>query len=284
MRTVVVTGGTKGIGAAIAAAFHRARAPEPVTDASGEILRFSPRESARFGLRVFRAAVDAIDAERLAGEIERDRVDVAILRLPASAIGGADTLAARGFAPIVADTQVVYGTELDAYPHPPADPSIALRPATRDHATLLERLAREIFADYESHYTANPLFARDKILEGYAEWAARHVNADDGSAAWLVEREGELAGFSCYRIDTDGTAVGVLNGVLPTARGLGVYRGMLHGMLEKFAAMRARRFEISTQTHNTIVQRVWAESALSFLAKYNTLHLNALRAKAVGKA
>jgi GNAT superfamily N-acetyltransferase len=258
-----------------------------VTDAGGEILRFSPLESARFGLRVFRASVDAIDADRIAGEIEREHIDVAILRLPASAIGSADALARHGFAPIVADTQVVYGTELDAYAHPPPDPSIALRPATRDDAALLERMARAIFVDYESHYHANPLFARDKILDGYAEWAARHAESDDGSAAWLVERYGELSGFSCYRIDADGTAIGVLNGVLPAARGRGVYRGMLHRMLERFAAMGARRFEIATQTHNTIVQRVWTESGLSLQATYNTLRVNALRgsaARGIGKA
>jgi GNAT superfamily N-acetyltransferase len=248
-----------------------------VTDAGGEVLRFSPLESARFGLRVFRASVDAIDAEQIADEIERERIDVAILRLPASAIASADALARHGFAPILADTQVIYGTGLDTYAHPPADPSVTLQPATRDDAALLDRMARAIFADYESHYHANPLFACDKILDGYAEWAARHVGADDGSAAWLVERDGEVAGFSCYRIDADGTAIGVLNGVLPAARGRGIYRGMLHRMLEHFAAMGARRFEIATQTHNAIVQRAWAQSGLSLLAKYNTLHVNAVR-------
>jgi hypothetical protein len=254
-------------------------------DAAGAILRFSPLDSARFGLRVFRASVDAIDADGIAGEIERERIDVAILRLPASAIASADALARHRFAPILADTQVVYGADLDTYAHPPADPSVALRPATRDDAALLDRMTRAIFADYESHYHANPLFARDRILDGYAEWAARHVETDDGSGAWLVERNGELAGFSCYRIDAGGTAIGVLNGVLPAARGRGVYRGMLHRMLDRFAAMGARRFEIATQTHNTIVQRVWAGSGLSLQEKYNTLHVNALRAAGqVGKA
>lgn len=254
-----------------------------MTDAGVEVLRFSPLESARFGLRVYRASVDTIDAERIADEIERDRVDVAILRIPAAAIESADALAQGGFAPIVADTQVVYEIELDTYVRTPADASIALRPATRDDAALLDRMARSIFVDYESHYHANPLFARDKILDGYAEWAARHVDADDGSAAWLVEHDGALAGFSCYRIDrADGTAIGVLNGVLPDARGRGVYRNMLHRMLEHFAGLGLRRFEIATQTHNTVVQRVWAASGLSLLAKYNTLHVNALRGRAAG--
>jgi GNAT superfamily N-acetyltransferase len=255
-----------------------------VTDAAGGFLRFSPLESARFGLRVFRASVDAIDAARIAAEIERERIDVAILRLPATAIDGADALARLGFAPIVADTQVVYGVELASHARAPADTSITLRPATSDDAALLDRMARSIFADYESHYTANPLFARDRILEGYAEWAAHHAEPGDGSAAWLVERDGVLAGFSCYRIGADGVAVGVLNGVLPAARGHGVYRGMLNRMLEHFAGIGLQRFEIATQTHNAIVQRVWAESGLSLRGKYNTLHVNALRGRSEGAA
>jgi GNAT superfamily N-acetyltransferase len=246
-----------------------------VTD-GGQVLHFSPLESARFGLRIYRASVDAIDAKRIADEIERDLIDVAILRLPAAAIGSVDALTQRGFAPIVADTQVVYGVELDSYVRKPRDATIALRPAARDDAALLEHMARAIFAHYESHYHANPLFARDKILDGYAEWAARHVDTKDGSAAWLVERDGDLAGFSCYRMD-GGTAVGVLNGVLPAARGRGVYRGMLGHMLARFAEMGLARFEIATQTHNTVVERVWIENGFTLCAECNTVHINALQ-------
>ncbi len=255
-----------------------------MTESGGGILRFSPLESARFGLRVFRATVDAIDATRIADEIGRERVDVAILRLPATAVDAADALARHGLAPIVADTQVVYGTDLAAHARAPADASITLRDATRDDAALLDRMARSIFADYESHYTANPLFAREKIVEGYGEWAARHADAGDGSAAWLVEHDGTLAAFSCYRIEPGGVAIGVLNGVLPTARGRGVYRGMLNAMLQRFATLQLPRFEIATQTHNAIVQRVWAESGLSLRAKYITLHVNALRGRSEGAA
>jgi len=248
--------------------------------AGGAILGFSLHESARFGLRIFRASVETIDAERIASEIERERVDVAILRLPASAIASADALARYGFAPIVADTQVLYGIELDAHSRASGDSSIALRPATREDAALLAQMARSIFTDYVSHYTANPLFAREKILDGYAEWAARHAGSDDGSGAWLVEHDGAIAGFSCYRVDSaQGTAVGVLNGVLPAARGRGAYRGMLHWMLDYFAGIGLRRFEIATQTHNTIVQRVWISSNLTPRATSNTLHINALRGR-----
>jgi RimJ/RimL family protein N-acetyltransferase len=254
-----------------------------VTRSGSEILRFSPLESARFGLRVFRASVDAIDADRIADEIERERIDVAILRLPATAMAGAEALRRYGFDPIAADTQVVYGIELDAYARAWSASSTPPPLPRREDTAVLDRMARAIFADYESHYTANPLFAREKIVDGYAEWAARHVVSDDGSAAWLVEKAGVLAGFSCYRIDSaSGTAVGVLNGVLPAARGRGVYGGMLHRMLDYFAGIGLRRFEIATQTHNTIVQRVWAEHGLSLRATHKTLHVNALHGNAAG--
>jgi hypothetical protein len=251
-----------------------------VNDDEGAMLRFSSLESARFGLRIFRSSPNFIDADRIAYEIERERIDVAILRVPSTATGDANALAKRGFAPILADTQVLYGIELETYRYGPVDASIVLRPATRDDAALLESMARSTFAGYVSHYHANPLFSRDKIVDGYAEWAARHIDGPDGAAAWLVERNGSPVAFSCYRIAAGGAAVGVLNGVLPTARRQGIYRGMLHRMLGHFAATGSARFEIATQTHNVIVQRVWAESGLSLQATHNTLHVNALRAHA----
>ena len=61
----------------------------------------------RFGLRVFRAEVDAVDAVRLVEALERERVDVAILRLPADASARSNELREHGLAPIVADRSCV---------------------------------------------------------------------------------------------------------------------------------------------------------------------------------
>jgi predicted acetyltransferase len=250
-----------------------------VTNApAGSVLQFSPRDSARFELRVFRGVVDNVDTDALAAEIDRERVDVAILRIPARMLGALNGFARHGLAPIVADTLVWYDTDLPASRTAPgANSAVTLRAATEKDAELLADMAREIFADYVSHYHANPLFEHDKILEGYAEWAARHVGATDGSAAWLVEHAGELAGFSCCRADrASGTAIGVLNGVLPSARGRGIYRGMLRAMVDAFAEMGMKRFEISTQVHNVAVQRVWMAHGLVLRSASNTVHVNAL--------
>jgi RimJ/RimL family protein N-acetyltransferase len=246
--------------------------------ARAKTLQFSALDSERFGLRVHRGSVDAVDADAIADEIERERIDVAILRLPAQTLGTVNGLVARGFAPIVADTLVAYDVDLRAYTPPPADPRLVLRDAERGDADTLARIAREVFEGYVSHYHANPLFGRAEILDGYAEWAAQHADGISGRAAWLIERDGELAGFSTYGIDrAGGTATGVLNGILPAVRGKGVYRAMLGAMLKRFADAGVGRFEISTQVHNIAVQRVWTGYELALRSASNTVHINALR-------
>lgn len=242
------------------------------------MLRFSPLDAARFGLRVYRATLDHVDVDALALEIERERVDVAILRVPAPGVGLVNDLSRRGLAPITADTLVRYEIELPRQSVPPRSEAVRLRAATRDDALLLDRMTRSIFAGYASHYHANPLFAPDKILDGYAEWAVGHLGAGGGPAAWIVESHGEPVGFSCYQIERD-LAIGVLNGVLPTARGRGVYTGMLLAMLAAFEEIGLRRFAIATQAHNATVQRIWARSGLSLQREYATIHINALRGR-----
>jgi GNAT superfamily N-acetyltransferase len=237
-------------------------------------LRFADAESARFGLRVFRGETDAIDALALAEALRRDRIDVAILRVPARALASLQALREAGLAPIVADTIVRYAIDL-----PSASPldDVRLIPASADDAARLESLTRETFAGYLTHYHANPRFPAAKILDGYAEWAASHVrDAATGSAAWLVEWRGEIAGFSCYRVADDGSlAIGVLNGVVPAFRGRGIYRGMLRRMLHELAGLGAKRFAIATQVQNVIVQRIWAAEGFRLERAQNTVHVNA---------
>lgn len=236
----------------------------------------SPRESARFGLRIGRATVDGVDAADLVAALERQPMDIAILRLPSRAIDAIDDLRRYALAPIIADTLVRY--EIDLLSRKPSTKTsrVILRPATRADAGLLESMTREIFAGYMSHYHANPRFPPDKILDGYAEWATSHLDsADDGAGAWLVEADGDVVGFSCYRLDANtGVATGVLNGIVPAARGKGNYRAMLHSMLDQFAALGARRFSIATQLHNVAVQRTWVTEGLTLNDVSNTVHIN----------
>jgi GNAT superfamily N-acetyltransferase len=239
----------------------------------------SPRESARFGLRIGRATIDRVDEVGLALALRRNPLDFAILRLPSCAIDALDALRRYGFNPIIADTLVSYEVALESPRSSESRSEVIFRPATRDDAQLLESMTREIFDGYVTHYHANPLFAPDKILDGYAEWAASHLDQIDGAGAWIVEHDNEIVGFSCYRIVAkDSLAIGVLNGILPRARGRGNYRAMLRGMLEHFAALGLQRFSIATQIQNSAVQRTWTKEGLTLREVSNTVHIHVLRA------
>ncbi|MFC4820775.1 GNAT family N-acetyltransferase [Dokdonella ginsengisoli] len=237
---------------------------------SESVLQPSPLDSARFGRRVYRAALRTIDAPALADELRRQRVDTLILRVPAEAVGGVATLHEVGLHPIVADTHVEYEVSLDMAAIAPS--SIALCEVAAGDSEALRAVARSVFDGYSSHYNANPLLPAAAIADGYADWAARFSHAPQ-TPTWFVKSRGEIAGFSCCRVDGD-QARGVLNGILPAARGAGHYRAMLHAMLERFRAANLRTFVIATQVHNIAVQRVWAEAGLRLKHAENTIHVN----------
>jgi GNAT superfamily N-acetyltransferase len=242
------------------------------------LLHYSPSESARFRLRVFRGHAKTIDAQSLRHAIAAECVDVAIVRVPVQPPDALERLAREGLNPMIADTLVHYEVDLrDRVASIPRDSRVRLRPAEVADADRLESMAREVFTGYASHYSANPLFSAADILDGYADWAARHVRSPgDREAAWVVEAEARQVGFSCYRIEHFGNAaIGVLNGVLPEARGRGVYRDMLRQMLIEFGERGAHRFAISTQAHNAVVQRVWIDEGLCLTRTENTIHFNA---------
>lgn len=247
------------------------------TRATGtELLTYSPLESARFGLRIFRGAFDAVDALELAKLIEREAVDIAILRVPADSLRLASILTMAGLPALVADTLVHYGANIEKL-EPKAVGDASLRMTTARPSDM-ESIARQVFAGYISHYNANPYFDTERIADGYAEWAATQAMPnDEGRAAFLLETRGDVVGFSCTQTTPfSGEMRGVLNGVLPERRGRGVYRDMLRLLLQRCKADRLERFVIATQVHNTAVQRVWMSEGLLLQRAEATIHVNAL--------
>ena len=252
-----------------------------MSGAAATLLHFAAQESRRFGLRVFRAEADVVDADALIETLERERVDVAILRVPETARDSIDALRMRGLAPIFADTIVRYETNLPIVSLA-LDDGVTLRHATATDAKDLDWLARKIFDGYETHYHANRLFTAAKIVEGYGEWAASHAcDEREALGAWFVDLNGEVAGFSCYRVEREkGLAIGVLNGVLPAFRRRGVYGHMLRRMLAEFGSRGLTRFAIATQLQNVAVQRIWRAEGLVLTRTEISAHINAMRGAA----
>jgi hypothetical protein len=255
------------------------------TEGAHDRLVFSFFESKRFGLRIFRGTTQGADADSLIRELERERVDVAILRGAAAEALRAG-LSERGLRVIDAGTIVRYAADLRSRVRTSPDPRLGFRRATADGTGRLDTMARQVFAGYTTHYHANPLFTPSRILEGYAEWATRYADPNDPCrSAWIIEYEGQAAGFSCLETAADRSeARGVLNGILPAWRGRGIYRAMLRATLDALAAEGIPRFVIATQTQNLPVQHVWRTERMVFERSESTIHVNALLGSATPPA
>jgi hypothetical protein len=234
-------------------------------------------ETARFGLRVARAEVDEIDAAALAQELIDGRVDVAILRVPARPQPGVAALYALGFSPLHADTLVTYSCDLARYePRPLSNPSLDIRPAGRDDVAGIMDLVRVVFAEYPSHYRANPLFPLEALVAGYGEWALSHLGAKD-KTCWVSCVDGRIAGLACSAFDPrSGVCRGVLHGVSPAFARQRIYTDLIRYTQSYFRERGLATLEISTQVGNLRVQRVWVREGFTFERVVDTYHLSPL--------
>jgi hypothetical protein len=241
------------------------------------MLNRADRESARFGLNVARASLDGIDARALARELIESRVDVAILRTPARPETGVAALDAFGLSPIHADSLVTYTCDLAAYdPQALANPSLDIRPAGRDDTQGITELVEVVFAEYPTHYRANPLLPREDIVAGFGEWALGHIGADERTC-WVARVDGRIAGLACSAFDNrTGVCQGVLHGVSPDFARQRIYTDLIRYTQRYFRQHGLSKLEISTQVSNLRVQRVWVREGFSFESVVDTFHVNAL--------
>ncbi|WP_440064043.1 GNAT family N-acetyltransferase [Streptosporangium sp. OZ121] len=273
----------------------------------------SPLDSARFGRPVERLTVPAQARSPFPAVREAvlgSRADVIVLRYPAEHVGWFAELTALGRTAVFADSLTYWRLRAGGgrAPEPPGD----LQPTQRVTPAAVRESVSDIFAAYRNHYLANPLFDSAEALAGYREWALRSASEGGcvalrewspagrpGSAApppaafptaaspsaappeGLPPAEGDrrpaaagdgILALATLADDADRTEI-LLAGVISRARGRGLYAHLLAAVEGRALARGAREVVISTQGHNTGVQRAWArygfEPALTFL----TVHL-----------
>jgi hypothetical protein len=131
-------------------------------------------------------------------------------------------------------------------------------------------LARSAFSDYGSHYRANPRFDVAAIAPGYAEWASVQVEASE-SDVLVVSQQGVDVAFVAMHRSRRRSEI-TLSGVPQVARGRGAYRASM-AVAETSAAEHGHdSLVISTQVHNTVVQRVWADRGYLPVHAFETVH------------
>ncbi|MEI2794930.1 GNAT family N-acetyltransferase [Pseudoxanthomonas sp. F11] len=241
-----------------------------------ELLSSSPLESARFGLTVMRGKQSAGDSKAIAKAIFESECDLAIIRVP-SATGEIHGISRWALPCIHADTLVYYKCDLRKHvPQPLRNADLAFRRAGPGDIEPLRALIAETFLNYKSHYHANPLLPREKILAGYQEWAESHALAPDRTL-WIAERNGRLTAFAaCSETPNGQTGEGVLYGVAPGEAGGGVYGDLIRHTQSDFAQRGFPTMLVSTQVNNFAVQKVWAREGFYLFEAWDTYHVNAL--------
>ncbi|MEU8267307.1 GNAT family N-acetyltransferase [Sphaerisporangium sp. NPDC049002] len=230
----------------------------------------SPLESARFGCSVERLTVHAehpASFTMVREAVLLSAADVIVLRYPADRVDWFAKLALLGRTAIFADSLSYWRLRPGDGRRP--ESAQGLRTTTLTDAAAVATLVSEIFAAYGSHYSANPLFGATEALAGYQEWALR--SAAEGSCLALGTAAAHLG---LATLDEQGPRTEILlAGVVPEAQGQGLYAHLLKGIEDGTLARGAEEILISTQVHNTRVQRAWARYGFEPVSAVLTVHL-----------
>lgn len=240
-----------------------------------KILEYSPVESCRFGMNVYRGIVDQIDQRLILANIISEKVDIAILRLPADQQAQLSRFDEVGLPYIVADTLVYYDVDLTSNSIKELiNKDLSFIECSAKHEKILDSLVDKIFKGYTNHYNSNPFLPNSDILEGYKEWARSFIIASNsGKKAWIVKCGENYIGFACCAYD-DFKCTAVLYGILPEASGKGVYGDLIRFTQKYFKEKQYKLMEISTQIQNYASQKVWAREGAVLKKAYITVHVN----------
>lgn len=242
-----------------------------------KILNYSPIESCRFGMRVYRGNVDEIDEKMILSNIVTEKIDVAILRIPSEKQEQLSRLNEVGLPYIVADTLVYYDIDLTRHDTKELkNKDLSFVQCGKEHLEILDFLVTRIFKGYTNHYNSNPFLPKKEILEGYKEWALGFINACAlGKIAWIVKRGGNYIGFACCTYEAF-KSTAVLYGIVPEASGGGIYGDLIKFTQQYFKDKGYKKMEISTQVQNFASQKVWIREGAVINKAYTTLHINSL--------
>ena len=238
----------------------------------------SPFDSARFGLNVCRASYENTDEATVLRELIDSMADVAIYRMPSSNSACMDKLQRFGFEVIHAGTLVYYTLDLRDYePRPLRNTDLDITLAEAADDVELASLARTSFDGYVSHYSANPLFAPEKVLAGYCEWTLRHRLETDRTITWVARRGGRIIAYACCEFDAESKICdGGIYGVLPEEASRGLFGDLIRFTQGYFRDLGFVEMRMSTKVGNFAVQKVWIREGYHLYEAYDTFHVNAL--------
>ena len=246
-------------------------------------LKYHKVDSQRFGLVIYRARVEEIEATPLLNEILENNVDTAIIRIPTVRLPQLHRLEKTAMPFIVADTLAYYTKDITtAKKQDIKNKDLTFIRAGQEEHEALNYIVKETFGTYVNHYRINPFFDNNSVTEGYQDWVRSYAEDSDERICWLVNRGEDTIGFATFNFQSEGKAKGILYGVLPSERGNGIFKDIM-SYAENYSLERGgiETVQTTTQIENIAVQKVWTSSGYVLDHTSNTIHIDALLTKSV---
>jgi ribosomal protein S18 acetylase RimI-like enzyme len=236
-----------------------------------ETIAFSEIDSERFGVRVARAQVEGKDLRRIINFCVAEQIRLLIARCATEELRTIQEMETLGF--LLMDTLVYYSFDLTKRTIPDDASSAHVRKFERDDAAQVEAAAAAAFKGYFGHYHADSRLDQGKCDEGYVSWAVRSCTSKQVATEVLVaEKDKRIVGFLTLRLNSPKEMEGLLFGVVPEGRGIGVGRSLMVNGLQLCKKQQVKRMLISTQVTNVAVQRVWCRVGFEPAHSFYTLH------------
>jgi len=232
----------------------------------------SEPDSRRFGMPYVRAKnVTAAEIGQALEFCRRHQAAICVARCATGDFATVHALENAGFR--VMDTLLYYRLRLGDAPIPEPRLALPIRMASAADSDAVGRLAAAAFADYFSHYHADPRLDRRKVDEVFVDWARRSCLDKTVADAVFVAVDGsELGAFATMRRNDDAEGEGVLFAVHPRCQQKGVYGDLMISGMHWCLEQGRQRMIVSTQVNNYAVQRAWVRLGFRLYASFYTLH------------
>ncbi|MBV6494825.1 MAG: hypothetical protein LDLANPLL_02862 [Turneriella sp.] len=241
-------------------------------------LDFSPRESARFGFRFFRASTPRIDAWKdFLDACYNDRADVVILR-------GESNLIHAFHQEILPFCHVILADEILEFRKPlnPKTQSDFLKSGaeiielTQQTAYLLDDVVEHCYEKYANHYHRNPCLNHEKILPGLVEFSHSFLS-DTKKTIFIARNKQQTVGYLCMEIKggVGSTVIGGSSLTLPPLARHKILCDMTHVGDAWLIERGVKEFHAFTRTDKTYIQKLLTRNMHCQVSKsLATLHVN----------
>jgi ribosomal protein S18 acetylase RimI-like enzyme len=238
----------------------------------GDLVHLSALDEKRFGVVVAIATDVTMEAVNPILEFCRHRaVRLLIVRCSAQNVNAAQELESNGC--LLMDTLVESAGKSSRVAANSGGSSGTVRAFTNKDVHGIIEVARCVFANYRSHYHADPRLRNEDCDEVYVSWAERSCASREVADEVLVsERDGRIVGFVTLKVSKAGEGAIQLGGVLPEAQGAGLYREFIINGARWFETRQVQVTKVSSQVTNIAVQKVWARLGLEPRNAYYTFH------------